>query len=87
MTAVTDADWSWFADGLVQIRRRGEDVWAETMPMTCPRCLLDWSPNGIEPIGDAAYRGWGCPPDEAGERLATRYWECLRCGHTTYARR
>jgi hypothetical protein len=59
----------------------GGKYW-NTMPMTCPACLLDWNTNGLSlAIRDNARRFWGAPTTGATSTVA---YECLGCGHRVY---
>ncbi|OBC14083.1 hypothetical protein A5784_30755 [Mycobacterium sp. 852013-50091_SCH5140682] len=56
-------------------------AWVATLPMSCPRCGLAWSHNGLTPIRGQVHRGRGHPPDA---QVATTSYQCAECGHTSY---
>lgn len=78
MSRPTTADWSWYESTMVQLRSGG---WVSTLPISCPRCGLAWSDEGIQLIRGHVDRGRGCPPDG---QVATTSYECAQCGHTSY---
>lgn len=78
MSRPTTTDWSWYQSAMVQIR---PDAWIATLPMSCPRCLLPWSDDGLDPIRGQVERGRGHPP---GTAVATTSYRCAQCGHTAY---